>query len=90
MSKSLLDKDNVAIDYIDHKWDRWVIYQTNGTLKLSDLSVVKSGEGWEDTREVVLKNWEEICRLRDFLNGLEPVNVPELVKEEMQLERATA
>ncbi|WP_289135529.1 hypothetical protein [uncultured Brevibacillus sp.] len=90
MGNSLLDKDNVATDYIDPNWDRWVVYQTNGTLKISDLSVLKSGEGWEDPRKVVLKNWEEICRLKDFLNDTEPVNLPKPAKEEMQFERASA
>lgn len=90
MNKSSSGKDNVAIDNIDPKWDRWVSYQANGTLKVSDLSVLKGGEGWEDPTEVVLQNWEEICRLRDFLNKLEPLIIPEQMKEEIHLERATA
>ncbi|MFP3390649.1 hypothetical protein [Brevibacillus sp. SIMBA_040] len=84
MTKSLLDRGILAVENIDIKGDRWAAYQTNGVLKMSDFS--KLGEG----HEVVIQNWEEICRLRDFLNKLEPVNVPEPVKEGLQLERASA
>ncbi|EJL29992.1 hypothetical protein [Brevibacillus sp. BC25] len=80
MSKSLLDRGIVAVENIDWKGDRWAAFQVNGALKISEFSKLTEGQ------EIVLKNWEEIERLRNFLNSLKPVKKP----EEVVIHAATA
>lgn len=80
MSKSLLDRGIIAVENIDSKGDRWAAFTANGSLKISEFSKVTEGQ------EVILQNWDEIERLRNFLNSLKPVKKP----EEVVIHAATA
>ena len=75
MTKSLLHKGVVAQEGLDKNWDRWTVYQTNGALKITEFAELKEGESWKPPQEVVLQSWDEIVRLRDFLNSLHPMVV---------------
>ena len=91
MNKSLLEKGIVNVEMLDSKGDRWVSYHTNGTAKISEFPDVIPGQGCPPSQEVTLRDWEEICRLRDFLNSLQPFAAPvELQKEEADHHERTA
>lgn len=88
----LKQKGIVSTEYIGGTFDRMATYYENGILKLTDMPDLIPGQGWPPAQEVVLRNWEEIVRLRDFLNSLQPVAAPLQQQEEeaTYLERATA
>lgn len=91
LDERLKRKGIVSIEYIGGTFDRMAVYNQDGTLKLTDFPDIVEGQGWPPTQEVVLRNWEEIVRLRDFLNSLGPIETQVKQQEEVPLlERASA
>ncbi|NGQ95047.1 hypothetical protein G3578_07595 [Brevibacillus sp. SYP-B805] len=92
MDKTLRERGIAAIEYIGGDFARMAVYTTDGRLKITDYPDFVPGQGWPPAQEVVLRSWEEIVRLRDFLNSLQPVAAPVEQQEEeaTYLERATA
>jgi hypothetical protein len=87
LNDRLRTKGIVSTEYIGGKFDRMAIYYENGTLKLMDYPDLVPGQGWPPAKEIILRNWEEICRLRDFLNSLTLVSVGQAREEADHLER---
>ncbi|WP_301171074.1 hypothetical protein [Brevibacillus nitrificans] len=85
----LKEKGIVSNELLGGQFERMATYKTDGTLRIEATPDFISGIGWSPGQTIVLQNWEEICRLRDFLNGLVPVKQPKS-EEEDYLERATA
>lgn len=81
----LVDKDIVSNELLGGDFERFVTYKTDGTLLIENTSEFVPGVGLIPGQKVSLQNWEEITRLRDYLNKLEPVH-----KEESELERTSA
>ncbi|MCR8980930.1 hypothetical protein [Brevibacillus laterosporus] len=69
-----MSKEIVTNELIGGTFDRMVSYKTNGTLEIEEVSECNAKTGWTPKQTVTLRNWEEIVKLRDFLNGLVPVN----------------
>ncbi|MBG9786568.1 hypothetical protein [Brevibacillus laterosporus] len=69
-----MSKEIVTNELIGGTFDRMVSYKTNGTLEIEEVSECNAKTGWTPKQTVTLRNWEEIVKLRDFLNGLAPVN----------------
>ncbi|MDH6351886.1 hypothetical protein [Brevibacillus sp. 1238] len=89
LSDRLKAKGIVSNELLGGKFDRMATYRTDGTLLIEATPDFAAGN-WVEAQQVILQNWEEICRLRDFLNGLTPVDVPQKRKEEPHDERASA
>ncbi|TPG86850.1 hypothetical protein EEL32_12110 [Brevibacillus laterosporus] len=83
-----MNKDIVTNELIGGTFDRMVSYKTNGTLEIEEVSECNAKTGWTPKQTVTLRDWEEIVRLRDFLNGLVPVSASS--KEEDQQYSHTA
>ncbi|HZG16925.1 MAG TPA: hypothetical protein VE710_18195 [Candidatus Bathyarchaeia archaeon] len=63
------------IDFLDSNGDRWVTFN-NGTLKITDYQDGVGVFSHDDltcqlSQEIALRNWDEIERLRNFLNKLD-------------------
>jgi len=78
----------IVTTIIGGNFDRLAIYTPNGALKITDFPDLIPGQGWPPSQEVVLRSWEEIERLRDFLNSLKPAASQLKVSEEIQYERS--
>ena len=66
-------KGIVANELLGGQFERMATYSSDGTLRIEQTPDFVPGTGWVPGQTVVLKNWEEIVRLRDFLNSLMPV-----------------
>ena len=82
---SIPSKEIVTI--IGGNFDRMAIYTPSGALKITDFPDLIPGQGWPPSQEVVLRSWEEIERLRDFLNSLKPTTSQSTETEEIHYER---
>jgi len=82
---SIPSKEIVTI--IGGNFDRMAIYTPKGALKITDFPDLVPGQGWPPAQEVILRSWEEIERLRDFLNSLSPSTSQIEVTEEIHYER---
>ncbi|MFJ9497823.1 hypothetical protein [Brevibacillus centrosporus] len=85
----LKEKGIVSNELLGGQFERMATYKTDGTLRIESTPDFIAGIGWSPGQTIVLQNWNEICRLRDFLNGLVPVEQPKS-EEANYLERATA
>ncbi|EMT54271.1 hypothetical protein I532_01655 [Brevibacillus borstelensis AK1] len=89
VNERLICKEIVSNELLGGQFDRMATYKTDGTLRIEQTPEFKPGTGWIPGQTVVLQNWEEIVRLRDFLNSLEPLSV-EQDMENIQRESAIA
>lgn len=78
-------KGIVANELIGGTFDRMVTYLEDGTLRIEETPELIDGQGWTPGQTVVLRNWEEIERLRDFLNSLQPVAQREVEQHERSI-----
>ncbi|WP_340701381.1 hypothetical protein [Brevibacillus borstelensis] len=90
MNERLICKEIVSNELLGGQFDRMATYKTDGTLRIEQTPEFKPGTGWIPGQTVVLQNWEEIVRLRDFLNSLEPLSVEQDEMENIQHESAIA
>lgn len=75
-------------EFLGGRFDRFASYLSDGTLRITEVQDPKLDQEWELT-QIILRDIEEIRRLRDFLNRLGPLE--QLVeKKGEQLERASA
>ncbi|QOS98142.1 hypothetical protein JNUCC42_16655 [Brevibacterium sp. JNUCC-42] len=75
-----MNKEIVTNELIGGTFDRMVSYKTNGTLEIEQIPECNAKTGWTPRQTVTLRDWEEIVKLRDFLNELAPVKAT--IKEE--------
>ncbi|QRG68565.1 hypothetical protein [Brevibacillus choshinensis] len=78
--------DVISDEFIGGRFDRFATFLSDGTLRITEVKDPKPEQQWELT-QITLQNWDEIMRLRDFLNKLSPVQPG---KESIQHERASA
>lgn len=71
----LKGKGIVSNELLGGHFDRMATYKSDGTLLIEATPDFKEDVGWIEGQRVVLQSWDEICRLRDFLNALKPVPV---------------
>ncbi|GEC93082.1 hypothetical protein [Brevibacillus brevis] len=81
----LKEKGIVSNELLGGKFDRMATYKTDGTLRIEATPDFQDGK-WIEGQQIVLQNWDEIERLRNFLNSLKPVKQP----EEVVIHAATA
>ncbi len=87
LNDRLTYKGIVSNELLGGQFDRMVTYKTDGSLRVEQTPDYVPGTGWVPGQAVVLQNWEEIVRLRDFLNTLKPVSVGQICEEVDHLER---
>ncbi|WP_426444239.1 hypothetical protein [Brevibacillus laterosporus] len=68
-----MNKDIVTNELIGGIFDRVATYKTDGTLHIEQTPEYVEGLGWKGHQAVTLQDWDEIVKLRDFLNGLSPI-----------------
>ncbi|MED4749914.1 hypothetical protein [Brevibacillus choshinensis] len=78
--------DVISDEFLGGRFDRFASFLSDGTLRITEVKDPKPEQDWELT-QITLRDWEEIVRLRDFLNKLSPVT---LGKEIIVHERASA
>ncbi|WP_188065936.1 hypothetical protein [Brevibacillus brevis] len=81
----LKEKGIVSNELLGGQFDRMATYKTDGTLRIEATPDYRDGQ-WIAGQQIVLQNWGEIERLRDFLNSLKPVKQ----QEEVVIHAATA
>lgn len=89
LSDRLINKGIVSTEVIGGDFERMATYKTDGTLRIEGSPEYQPGIGWGETPRVILQNWEEICKLRDYLNRLAPIEILQ-EKGAEQLERDIA
>jgi len=80
-------KGIVSNELLGGQFERMATYSSDGTLRIEQTPDFVPGTGWIPGQTVVLQNWEEIVRLRDFLNSLTPVSIRQAQEEADHLER---
>lgn len=71
MDATDLIKRVVSDEFIGGKFDRFATYYSDGSLRISDTTLVEN-EQWPSRKDIELPTWEEVERLRNYLNLLEP------------------
>ena len=90
LNERLKSKEIVSNELLGGQFERMATYKTDGTLRIEQTPDFKPGAGWLPGQTVVLQNWEEIVRLRDYLNSLAPLSNEKGQKEAIQHESAIA
>lgn len=90
LSDRLRDKGIVSNELLGGQFERIATYKADGTLWIEATPDFKEDVGRIEGQQIVLQDWEEICKLRDFLNGLAPITINQQLNEVKHLERASA
>lgn len=64
-------KRPVSDEFIGGMFDRFATFYSDGSLRISDMALAEN-EVFRTRKDIELPTWEEVERLRNYLNTLQP------------------